>query len=179
MKNFWMVSDTHINHANILNFTRRDGSPLRVFDDVNHMNETIIQNWNSVVKPGDRVWHLGDVYFGKDFEKVDSILSRLNGKKALILGNHDDPKCPVLQKHFEKIVMWRIFKDMQTVLTHTPIYLGNDDIRKYNFNVHGHIHAGQINDPRYLNISVEETNYFPVNIEETIRKTFKVSGNVS
>lgn len=54
------------------------------------MNEVIIDNWNSVVSPGDTVYHLGDVALGQ-IDKSLACVSRLNGYKILILGNHDRP----------------------------------------------------------------------------------------
>ena len=50
----------------------------------------MIENWNSVVKKGDYVYHLGDVFFGSK-ETFPALWNRLNGSKRLIIGNHDDP----------------------------------------------------------------------------------------
>jgi calcineurin-like phosphoesterase family protein len=36
-------------------------------------------------------------------------------------------------------------------------------------NVHGHIHARRINDPRYINICVEQINYTPVSYDWLVR----------
>ena len=63
-RDIWVISDTHFDHANILNFTDAVGKPTRNFADVEAMNEHMIERWNSVVKPGDKVYHLGDVLFG-------------------------------------------------------------------------------------------------------------------
>lgn len=65
-RDIWLISDTHFNHANILKFTdSRTGLPVRPgFESVDHMNEHMIERWNSVVKPGDIVYHLGDVVMG-------------------------------------------------------------------------------------------------------------------
>lgn len=78
----FFTSDTHFGHANIIKYCNRP------FNDVDHMNEVIISNWNSVVSPDDEVFHLGDVALGP-WEKWDSILTRLNGFKTLVVGNHD------------------------------------------------------------------------------------------
>ena len=51
MTKTWVIADTHFGHANICNFTRNDGSPLRPWDDVTEMDEALIQNWNGVVSP--------------------------------------------------------------------------------------------------------------------------------
>lgn len=52
------------------------------------MNETLIANWNAVVAPEDTVWHLGDFAFCTD-PQFRTLLSRLNGHKNVVLGNHD------------------------------------------------------------------------------------------
>ena len=52
------------------------------------MNETLIKNWNACVRPGDLVYHLGDVGFGQA-QHMANIVRRLNGTKRLIIGNHD------------------------------------------------------------------------------------------
>lgn len=52
------------------------------------MNEILIKNWNATVKPGDIVFHLGDVALGP-WSEWDAVLKRLNGAKVLVVGNHD------------------------------------------------------------------------------------------
>lgn len=171
MSNIWVISDTHFNHSNILKFKDKDDKYFRgdLFKDINHMNETIINNWNSVIKPQDKVYHLGDVYFGNQ-QEAEKILSRLNGKKRLIVGNHDTiyGKGNVLQKYFQKIYMWRLFKEFDMCLTHVPI--NEDNFRKVNWNVHGHVHQNDSPKGPYINVCVEKTNYAPVHIEEVIKK---------
>src|SRR6266704_3219915 len=87
MSNIFLVSDTHFGHARILTFKRNDGiTPLRHFKTVEEMDDTMIQNWNSVVKPSDSIYHLGDVVMNRRFL---SVMGSLNGSKRLVLGNHD------------------------------------------------------------------------------------------
>lgn len=80
----WFTSDTHFSHNNIIRYCDRP------FRDVDHMNQVIIDNWNSVVSPEDTVFHLGDVALGQ-IDKSLACVSRLNGYKILKLGNHDRP----------------------------------------------------------------------------------------
>ena len=110
MKEIWFTSDTHFNHENILKFESNKAEKRGDnFSSMNHMNEMLIQNWNALIKPEDKVYHLGDVIMGSksDFGKI---LSRLNGKKRLVLGNHDDPK--LLAPFFQKIMLWRNLKSL-------------------------------------------------------------------
>ena len=52
------------------------------------MNKVLIKNWNNTVKKEDRIFVLGDFCLsGKN--KIIEIGKQLNGRKTLILGNHD------------------------------------------------------------------------------------------
>ena len=82
----FLVSDTHFGHAGVCRFLREDGSKLRPWDDPSEMDEAMIKRWNERVRPNDKVYHLGDVVINR---KALSTLSRLNGDKVLIRGNHD------------------------------------------------------------------------------------------
>lgn len=169
-KDIWVISDTHFNHENILKFEGSDGKKFRgdLFSDVNYMNEFMIDRWNSVVKDGDKVYHLGDVFM-RDNQTAEKILSRLNGKKRLIVGNHDCiyGKGNVLQKYFEKIYMWRLFKEFNMCLTHVPIH--ESSFRKVEYNVHGHIHEKQSPTKQHVCVCVEHIHYTPIHIEEILK----------
>jgi calcineurin-like phosphoesterase family protein len=172
MRDIWVTSDTHFNHSNILRFDNGRGDD---FDTVSEMNETMVQNWNNVVKPGDIVYHLGDVFFGSK-DEFKSMWPRLHGRKRLIPGNHDDIKFLSSGSFFQKVMMWRMFPEYNTVLTHVPIHMGNDESRKYQTNIHGHLHRNLVTIPnkkgmmtkhpdmRYHSVCVEHTNYTPVHL---------------
>lgn len=170
MSNIWVISDTHFGHEGMLRFTMEDGTKVRSFSDVYEMDEIMIKNWNALVKPGDKVYHLGDVWFGGN-EVADRVLPRLNGKKRLILGNHDNGKNQLLQKYFQKIDVWRMFPEFGLLLTHVPVHPST--LREGRFegademiNIHGHIHANPSPEGPYRCVCVEQTGYAPVNIEE-------------
>lgn len=180
MANIFFISDTHFNHTNIaLKFTLDDGTPSRInpetgqaFSSVEEMNELIIKYWNELIHPHDKVYHMGDVIMGPA-AKFDSILCRLNGKKRLLLGNHDPIKGTSLHKWFEKIDVWRIFKKENFVATHVPIYRGNFR-HKVQFNLHGHNHNHVVVDekgkelPEYINNCVELTGFKPRHMDEIL-----------
>lgn len=81
-KKIFFTSDTHFYHNNIIRFCKRP------FESVDEMNETLINNWNSVVPPDGIVFHLGDFCFAGS-DKMKELVSKLNGKIILIKGNHD------------------------------------------------------------------------------------------
>ena len=161
MRDIWVISDTHFGHRNIIRYCNRP------FDDELQMNEAMIERWNSVVKDGDIVYHLGDVYFGES----GRILHKLKGRKRLVIGNHDVGKDQYLLRHFQKIMAWRMFPEYGLLLTHVPVH--PNSLFKVSKNVHGHIHNQLIDDERYVNVSVEQINYTPVHIE-----TLKVNVSV-
>lgn len=169
MSDIFLISDTHFGHHNIIEYCNRP------FADIDEMDEKMIQNWNSVVKPGDHIYHLGDVYMG-DGERFLKKFSRLNGKKRLVLGNHDDLKKKIggkisLTDLFQKIFLFRCFEGM--MLTHMPVHeksivrAGEGAV-----NVHGHIHDTPSPKGPYVCVSVEQINYTPISIED-VRKRAK------
>jgi calcineurin-like phosphoesterase family protein len=67
-KDIWVISDTHLSHENILKFTDSDTGDLirgHLFDNVDQMDEFILEKWNSTIKEGDIVYHLGYVFIGR------------------------------------------------------------------------------------------------------------------
>ena len=59
MPKTFVISDTHFNHDLILTFKDYIGKPVREFDSVEQMNECMMDNWVSVVKPEDTIIHFG------------------------------------------------------------------------------------------------------------------------
>ena len=169
MAELFFVSDTHFNHANILKFVNYEGDLVRPeFDSVEDMDETMIERWNSVVKAEDKIYHLGDVSF--DLKAFHRIMPRLNGKKRLILGNHDKFDMSEYLRFFEKIQeSWQPTR--RTLFTHRPVYMGGTEGHE-KFNIHGHIHRTrkEMISPQHLNVSVEMTNYAPIHWDEICKK---------
>lgn len=159
MPNIWVISDTHFGHENIIEFCDRP------FHNTHEMNQCILENWNSVVKPQDKIYHLGDVYMGMSKGYIENLLQRLNGHKRLILGNHDNGKDQILHRYFEKIDVWRCFGKEKLLLTHVPVHPSSIEKKEWT-NIHGHIHQNKSPEGRYRNACVEWTNYTPVNLEE-------------
>lgn len=170
-KDIFIISDTHFSHSNILKFTNSEGNKIRPeFSSVSEMDWGMVDRWNSVVKPGDKVYHLGDVYMSASKGYIENLLSKLQGQKRLILGNHDNGRDQILQKFFKKIDVWRKFTEFGLLLTHVPVHesvLGEGRFNgKKMVNVHGHIHANKSPPGPYRCVCVEQVSYTPVNIEE-------------
>ena len=173
MSDIWVISDTHFNHAPILTFKDYAGKPPRDgFTDVDHMNQVMLDNWASVVKPNDTVIHCGDVLFGMD--KVDwltAVFAKLPGKKRLVVGNHDNLK--MLAPFFKDMQLWIDMSDKGLLFTHTPQHestlaeshrFGDKPL----LNVHGHIHTNPSPAGPFKCVSVEQINFTPVDIQDLI-----------
>ena len=92
----WVYSDPHFYHHNICKFTKEDGSKLRPWDDAEKMTEDMINWYNEMVHPEDRVYILGDVAFNAG--NMEKSVGRMNGRKVLVPGNHDPVK---MRKYFD------------------------------------------------------------------------------
>lgn len=86
MSNIFLTSDLHIGHSGVTRFLNNDGTKLRPWNTAGEMDEALIERWNKVVRPKDKVYNLGDVVINR---KALKTLERLNGDKVLIRGNHD------------------------------------------------------------------------------------------
>lgn len=173
-ENTWFISDTHFSHNNIIGYCDRP------FASTDEMDEVIIENWNSLVKPEDTIYHLGDIGFC-GAEKLESIVKRLNGKKRLRMGNHDKATATKYRKMgFEEVYNsdFSIFIEgyNQIAFSHYPIsehrdpFNIMDDPQSSIVNVHGHTHNENtgLNPNRYKCISVELIDYKPIHISKIL-----------
>lgn len=172
MPNIFVISDTHFSHKNIIVFTDKDGKKIRPYSSLEEMNEDMVKKWNQTVNHDDIVYHLGDVAF--QVATSLSILNRLNGKKRLALGNHDHASLDKYSEYFEKIHSIYLIDDI--IMSHYPLHPSILSEERYSVNVHGHIHQKDINDPRYLCVSVEHTDYRPVELSD-IKQRIKEKSN--
>jgi len=90
----WFTSDPHYFHRRILELSNRP------FANLEQMHEVLIENYNKVVGPGDTVIWVGDCFFGPKV-KSKEIMDRLNGKKILVKGNHDQSDTRMIDIGFD------------------------------------------------------------------------------
>lgn len=83
-KDTFLISDSHFGHQAVLlkEPIRSKSALLHGFRD---FDEFSVAMWNRALSPKDRIWHLGDLYFGSGYK----LLKKLNGTKLLIVGNND------------------------------------------------------------------------------------------
>ena len=166
----WLTSDNHFGHHNIYTFVYTDayGVERRVrerFRDAVEGDAYMIQRWCELVRPEDHIWHLGDVCMERSANAKTWFVNKMRslpGHKRLILGNHDHLAMDVYRDAgFQKIRASNVIDGL--LLTHYPVHPGS--IGRAIGNCHGHTHQHPDEGPRYLNISVERTQYEPIPIE--------------
>jgi len=173
MPSVFLTSDTHFGHAGVCRFTCDDGvTKIRPWTDPDEMDEEMVKRWNETVRPNDKVYHLGDVVINR---RCLSIMRRLNGDKVLIKGNHDIFKLQDYLPHFRDIRGYHVMNNM--ILSHVPVH--PESFGRFRANIHGHLHQRRVMcevwgemqvDPRYFNVSVEQTDFRPILFEEVLKR---------
>lgn len=151
----YVTADLHLGHVNM--------ATKRGFSSVEEHDHHIISNWNKVVTKRDTVWILGDV----TNEKASyEILGQLNGIINVVGGNHDRPQHTI--KMLEYINGFCGAKQLKGfMLTHIPIH--PSELERFRGNIHGHVHDQSIYEKGYFNVSLENTLYYPVLLDDIIR----------
>jgi calcineurin-like phosphoesterase family protein len=169
----FFTADLHLGHANIIKHCDRP------FASVDEMDGHLMSAWNARVHSGDTVYILGDLIF-RSAASPASYLEALNGKKHLILGNHDKDwiKKIDLTKYFVSVERFVEFSDGQHTMTlcHYPLMSWNH-MAKGSYMIHGHIHNNRDafyfpmlrKMPNLLNAGVEINHFKPVRFDELIR----------
>lgn len=153
----FVCADHHFGHAKALEFRKE-------FADLDSMHRTMIHSHNRVVEESDTVYFLGDVVWHREYLET---VRFLNGRKILVPGNHDrDWKLyPSVFKEVRGDFYYP--KGKGAFLSHVPIH--PDCVFRFGLNVHGHLHdAMDLNDPRYICVSMERINYTPVDLDQLI-----------
>jgi len=141
----YYIADSHFLH-DALN-TKMD---CRGFKNAENMDDYMMRQWNGRVRKNDEVIILGDLIWSKDAGKAEEIIRKLNGKKYLLIGNHDAwaAKKDFDRSLFKDIACYREFHDngRKVVCCHYPILCYNGQYRQNSrggsrtFMVYGHVH---------------------------------------
>lgn len=186
----FFTSDWHIGHANVLIF---DNRPFR---DLNHMHETLVNNFNATVPARSVTYFLGDMGLCSG-DLIRSVVTQLNGIKVLVRGNHDGGTNKMLNLGFD-VVLNRaalVIAGRMVTMSHCPIKgLYREDTSTFDrcsgenwhgenknwqftvqnegqFHLHGHIHSpnkgkSQKILDRQFDVGVVANGYRPVSISQ-------------
>lgn len=162
----YFTSDTHFGHKNIIKYCSRP------YSSVEEMDTELSKNWNRHVRPEDMVIHLGDVSFHKP-DVTKRILSKLNGKKHLIIGNHDKEDEHRWMGVWDTVQHYKELKYERTkfVLFHFGLRVWNKS-RYDAIHLYGHSHGTLPPHGRSVDVGVDckeiTSEYCPVSIVEVM-----------
>ena len=176
----FLTSDLHFNHD------REFIWKARGFNSVEEMNETIVSNFNAVVKPDDDVYILGDLCLGGagvgTLAANKVLIERLNGKLHIIRGNHDSDFRVAMYETCANVVapvLWADaikYKGYHFYLSHFPTLTGNlekESLKQCTCNLFGHTHQGDnfyMDMPFMYHVGVDSHNCYPVNLDDIIEE---------
>ena len=159
MANVFFVGDLHAGHRNVHKFRTQFSSEEEHF-------QAMKDNYHKVVGKRDKVFFMGDTAF--TLERLQDVSTWAGERKVLICGNHDldglDMK--TVSQYYDEV--YSLYRYREFWLSHCPIH--PDELRGRR-NIHGHTHNYLIEDDRYFNTSLENTGFFPVDLNY-IRKVF-------
>jgi calcineurin-like phosphoesterase family protein len=149
----WFTSDLHFSHKNIIKYSTNRKKELNLEENDDEIlkkhDEALIRRWNFTIKKHDIVYILGDFSFASS-DETKKILGKLNGKKHLIIGNHDG-SCRGLENYFVSVSQIKevtfkkslypfLEENMHCVMCHFPMIAWNRRMHGAVM-VHGHCHG--------------------------------------
>jgi calcineurin-like phosphoesterase family protein len=106
----WFTSDPHWGHSWVAHLRGfGNGGP----QDREAHDATLLENFQSMVKPGDQVWWLGDLSMGRP-EYALEMTSLITGHHHLILGNHDEANPLFRDSYKHQRRYMEVFESVQT-----------------------------------------------------------------
>lgn len=153
MKTFF-IADNHFGDERIRLYENRP------FANCEEMDRAMIANWNAVVSKEDQVYVLGD--FGAEGTEAE-ILSRLNGTKFLVKGNHDTKTNAQYREYgFAEVYDHPVIIEGFWILSHDALYVNTN--MPY-ANLFGHVHNSPIikdYSKQHFCVCVERIGYAPI-----------------
>ena len=172
----YITSDFHFNHQKEFIYEPRGfSSPIE-------MNEVLLENFNSIVKPEDEVYILGDLMLGGAvFHRQGlELISSLNGHLHLVRGNHDTNLRWAAYTKLDNVVecensIYLDYKKYHFYLSHYPSmtsnYTDGKSLKSRTLNLCGHSHT---KDPWLhwmtgsYHCEVDANDNKPISIDEII-----------
>lgn len=160
----FFTSDLHLLHPKIVKIQDRPTT-------IEEHDEWLINRINSKVGKKDELYILGDVSMAPRIP-TESLIDKMNGKKHLILGNHDNNI--KTSNRFESISQIKdfIFKGKERihiVLCHYPMRAWNRS-HYGSYHLYGHVHGSLKPGIQSFDIGVDSNNYYPLSLREVLEK---------
>ncbi len=165
------ICDLHFLHEKIVGIFSRPTT-------IKEHDQWLIDRINSKVCKNDDFYILGDVSMANKID-TEKLLSKINGRKHLILGNHDDNiKNSTAFKSISQIKDFNFnsenYSNIHLVMCHFPIASWNRKVHG-SCHIHGHTHNRFENKGLSFDVGVDAQNYYPISLEEVLDKMTKKS----
>lgn len=158
----FFIADTHFNHSKIIEYCNRP------FQSAEEMNEVLITNWNSKVKDGDIVYHLGDFGGGE----LREVFDRLNGKLYYIPSyEYTHERAVIAYRHcfaqVSPLMNISVKKAYGVTITLCHYCMRKWAKEHYNhWHLFGHSHGKLEPIGKSWDVGVDNNDYFPLSLEE-------------
>ncbi len=167
----FFTADQHFGHYNVYKTYC-----MRPFESLNKMDTALIQNWNRVVDKTDTVYVLGDMTMRgpEDILWFRVNTKKLNGKKVLILGNHDKLNpFQYIEVGFQSVHTSLILGEYVLIHDNAGLSLSCTDKKI----LCGHVHQNWTKIKNSLNVGVDVHNYKPIS-EVEVEDFFNIKGHI-
>lgn len=166
----YFTSDTHFNLERVIRQCRRPFSSLEI------MREGLIANFNKRVGHDDDLYFVGDFAHKHDDPELADIFSRLNGRKHLVIGNHDLNEVPALAWDSIQDILELEVDETKLFLCHYPMASWKQS-REGVIHLFGHVHDHHAGWRNAINVGVDQWNYAPVTLPEILERAKELPVN--
>ena len=173
----FVTSDWHLSHD------REFIWKVRGYNSIDEMNYDLIKKHNSLVKPDDDVYVLGDCCLGGQgsLDKNRYLMEQFNGKLHIVYGNHCTPFRREMYNKLPNLVEanWAIvldYKKYHFYMSHFPTLTGNlekESLKQMTLNLYGHTHQNSnfYEDRPYMyHVGVDSHDGYPVSLDKIIKE---------
>ena len=162
----YAISDLHLGHVNM--------ALKRGFSNVEEHDLHIVNTWNSIIAKHDTVYILGDIASKSTDEILQSLISSLNGKKHIILGNHDRKK--QMKLLFNNNVIESYDKNLTIAIDNQLIYLSHRPKNNWpmdidgSWHIFGHRHStfNPYGTGKSIDCGIDMWKYKPISYEQVV-----------
>lgn len=166
--NYFVTSDLHFFHKNILKFFRDSTRP---WDTIEEMHEAIISEWNSLVGEEDVIFHLGDFSMAGG-QKTREVVQQLNGTIIWVLGNHDKTIDNQIKSPYKTRYLEVQHPKTKIVMCHYPMRSWNQQGRG-SVHLHGHCHGRIKPVGRMMDVGYDNLGYI-VSLDSVVEDLLKL-----
>ena len=167
------TADSHFGHRSIISTKFDHPRPL---ETIEAHDEALVAAWNTVVRPDDIVCHLGDFAYKCSLDYAAGLFSRLNGRKHLVRGNHDDGLGDRLAWHAPVVDVTRVQVQDPGMATPLQVWASHyahrtwPNARRGHLHLYGHSHGALPPIEGSLDVGVDCWEWRPITLDRILAR---------